>query len=389
LAFRAETLEDFAAFRLDGAAHAVIKSHRVEAFLAPVLANPGVKVLMTVRDPRDATTSLVQRFGMDPGVAAMQINRSLASILTLAAAKPHLVHFFEDRFYAKHETVAELADFIGVTITRQQSMEIAARFSPGAVKSFLAKIAEVPRPGGECATFDEDTQLHQTHLSDMKIGKWASVLDGQMAMRTDRLFRSYAELFAVRRSHSCDRDPELNLEFSADLFRPIDNLDICGRKLSAAEVADPLGLRVLDHVYLPAGTWAMQFSVEAPNPASISVSQSQEVVAYATGTNSIRFVHENSSWTAPLQFHVAIDDDIPVSDSPPPSALLSVRYQPERPEKSVDHSKRDVSFVAEASDALSLSVSAEHTGFSQRGQAKGMMPLSRPAESPGYSMHRH
>jgi hypothetical protein len=358
LALRGETYGDFTASCLTGAPHAVIKSHRVEAFMAPILSLPAVKVLVTVRDPRDATTSLVQRFGMDASVAAMQVNRSLASILTLANAKPHLVHHFEDRFFAKQETVVELANFIGANITPEQSREIADRFSSDAIKPFLAAIDKLPRPRRTSATFDTDTQLHQTHISDMKIGKWASVLDEQTAI-TDRLFGSYAEFFARRRSHAGECDVCFNPEFHTDMFRPIDDLDSYERKLDTAEVIGSRGLKVLDHIYLRTGTWTMEFSVETQMPASISVCQNQKIIARAIGTRNVRFAHENRRWAAPIQIHVDINN----GDIAPPDALLSARYQPPEPKR------RNEVFVAEASGELSFPPSPAPGSFTYDGHA--------------------
>src|SRR4051794_5579695 len=94
--FRGETLGDFINADIHGAEHAVVKGHRFEGGLHQIVQLAGMPTILSLRDPRDATASLVQRFGLEPGVSAMQINRSLANICALADSCSHVTFILKN-----------------------------------------------------------------------------------------------------------------------------------------------------------------------------------------------------------------------------------------------------------------------------------------------------
>ena len=190
--FIGETLGDFIHADIRSKTHAVVKGHRFEGGLHQIIQLAGSPSILSLRDPRDATASLVQRFGQDAGVSAAQVNRSLVSICALADACEHLAFFFEQRFPDHEQSIRDIADYLKLGLCEAQTEAIFHKFKAETIRELTASVSGYAGAdsGGECAGgwTDADTHFHHNHITDRRIGKWSSFFDPATAEALDDLF---------------------------------------------------------------------------------------------------------------------------------------------------------------------------------------------------------
>ncbi len=133
------------------------------------------RVVATVRDPRDAALSLIDRFGMAPDAAARAIAQDCRYV-AWAQDAGHPVLRYEDRFFESAEAARRLAVHLGVTVGAADLAHIAAAWRTDAVRAFAATVGELPAERvvrqGSVFLFDRVTQIHRTHIGDARSGKW-------------------------------------------------------------------------------------------------------------------------------------------------------------------------------------------------------------------------
>jgi hypothetical protein len=161
------------------------------------LARP--TILLTVRDPRDAILSLVERFNTRVEVAANAVSRCCARALQCAEAG-HPVLRYEDRFVDDPRLVRSIADYIGATVSEPVIAAVFARYTPDAVRCFAARIETLPadRQQGDDPTidiFDRITQIHRGHIGDQRIGKWRERLNSEQQQKLAALFLPFLHRF--------------------------------------------------------------------------------------------------------------------------------------------------------------------------------------------------
>ena len=154
--------------------HVVLKSHQGSDGLDALLAREAAVILLSVRDPRDAVLSMVQRFHEPVAHAAHALARDCARVIRLAEAG-HPVLRYEDRFFADPATVARLAVQLGVTPGAAAREAIFARYTTDSVRAFTRAVPDLPpeRLARDArVVFDRVTQIHHTHIGDARTGKW-------------------------------------------------------------------------------------------------------------------------------------------------------------------------------------------------------------------------
>ncbi len=156
----------------------VIKTHCPDRAMRIFARATAAPVVMTVRDPRDAITSMMQRFGVSCAEMRDGLIASAHLLLGLAAYRPALVLRYEDGFSRSEDTVKGIAAFLGLRASAEQIARIAAALTPERV---VADIAALVASGGFGATpnalaADPVTQWHPGHVGDGRVGKWREVL---------------------------------------------------------------------------------------------------------------------------------------------------------------------------------------------------------------------
>ncbi|MEJ7933270.1 hypothetical protein WG907_03250 [Sphingobium sp. AN558] len=176
-----DSLDDANGSDLWQSSRAVIKTHAPGAFLRRFAATEAVPVILSVRDPRDAVSSLMQRFFLSFDQASdfvLRASHGLPLLIEGVVPDDILVLRYEDGFTRRRSTLADIAEHIGVMLPKAAIAPIAAALAPGAVKAEIAALHDQgvfdDRP--PLTQFDPNTHWHPRHLGDGKSGKWQSAM---------------------------------------------------------------------------------------------------------------------------------------------------------------------------------------------------------------------
>lgn len=270
-AFRVEEFEQIADDRAHNAKNIIMRAHNVSSYLLRYLEAAEVKSIISTRDPRDAVTSCIQRFGDYGGKlipTCNDITRNLASALSARAALPNLSFYYEDNFTQRISSIVDCAMFLGMEISYEDASEIHSRYTPERIQNLLT---ELENSKDERIYIDEitnnhmdrETSFHKRHISDMRVGKWRDFLNPMDREQVEPLFNHYADFLEAARSGAATTlQPGFSVQFSGKLFSPVDSMFHFTRQLPAGEVTSVLGVKVLSDIYLPHGKWQFHFSTD-------------------------------------------------------------------------------------------------------------------------------
>jgi glycosyltransferase involved in cell wall biosynthesis len=171
------------------------------------IARSGNPAVITVRDPRDAVVSFIQRF---PNSLATTFDQALQAI---ALSAERLVAFsrlrelpvfrYEDGFVGSVETFDRIAALLGVNPTQAQRETILAGLEPDSVRLTISRLEAAGVIRGE-AVWDKETHWHAKHVGDGKIGKFREFLSpAQQEAVVDRT-REYCERFGYGTAGGAD-----------------------------------------------------------------------------------------------------------------------------------------------------------------------------------------
>ncbi|HET9018436.1 MAG TPA: hypothetical protein VFN46_02560, partial [Acetobacteraceae bacterium] len=119
------------------------------------------RMVATVRDPRDAVVSLMERFASPLAVAVRGVAQD-CQYAAWCAAGGQLVLRYEDRFFDDPASVARVAAHLGLALADADAVRIFANWRTERVRAFAASVAALPaervvRAGGTYL-FDRVTQ---------------------------------------------------------------------------------------------------------------------------------------------------------------------------------------------------------------------------------------
>jgi hypothetical protein len=166
--------------------HIVIKSHRGSAALEVWLRVGQSKAILSVRDPRDASISMSQRFNAPLMTAARWVANDCNRIKSLSRHFPLLR--FEDRFFNDRETVRRLAGLLQLDPDSGMIDSIFARYSTEAVRCLANRLSD------NGLAMDPVTQIHKRHIGDVRSGKWKDLPELVQAKLND-LFHPFLEQY--------------------------------------------------------------------------------------------------------------------------------------------------------------------------------------------------
>jgi hypothetical protein len=177
--------------------HVIIKSHQGSATLDAWLGAVHARILLSVRDPRDACLSMSQRFCVPLEQTAQWLARDCNRVMRLAQ-QSHLLLRYEDQFFEDQVSAQRVANELGLVLARAQIEAIAARYRTEAVRTFALRLADLPPERllgmGTAQIMDRVTQIHGPHIGDTRIGKWRE-LPGPVQLGLTRLFNAFLSQF--------------------------------------------------------------------------------------------------------------------------------------------------------------------------------------------------
>jgi hypothetical protein len=176
--------------------HVVAKTHgwpTLPAFAAEWQA----RAIISVRDPRDAVLSVMQRFG-EPFERSLQgIAQDCRAVLACAGAGFPALRY-EDRFFEQPATVGAIAAYLRLPVEPSTAAEIFMTYSTDAVRRFAAGMGGLPpeRLDGQGSfRFDRLTQITNTHIGDGRVGKWRDQLDPRQQALVTTVLRPFLARF--------------------------------------------------------------------------------------------------------------------------------------------------------------------------------------------------
>lgn len=156
------------------------------------------RIVTTVRDPRDAALSLMERFGSTLDVAVRAVAQD-CHYAAWSAAAGHLVLRYEDGFFDAPDAVGRVADHLGLRVAAAEAARIAAAYRTDAVRAFAATVADLPAERvvsqGSVFLFDRLTQIHRTHIGDGRVGKWREKFALPLQAELARVFAPFLSRF--------------------------------------------------------------------------------------------------------------------------------------------------------------------------------------------------
>jgi hypothetical protein len=112
----------------------VVKSHVPSEPLLLVTRLTRGPIFLTIREPRDSVVSLMQRFRFTFEAALKDVAEEAARIVEFSQAPDVILFRYEDCFYEDQQTIADVADLIGVRVPKRARQHIYSALTPDAVK---------------------------------------------------------------------------------------------------------------------------------------------------------------------------------------------------------------------------------------------------------------
>jgi hypothetical protein len=193
------TMQDTAG--LDAGRYAV-KSHDVPTDVAARLAELASGIVVTLRDPRDAVTSLMRYQNFPFDLALDWVSRSARFAAAVARYPGALPLRYEDGFCDLPGTVTRLAAHLGIDVDDAACTAIFTDLRRSALEAAIARfptrgdVKIDPRSGD---IEDPVTQWHRHHAGrDGAIGRWRRALTRRQAEQVHAALADLPELFHPR-----------------------------------------------------------------------------------------------------------------------------------------------------------------------------------------------
>ncbi len=156
----------------------VIKAHEPSKGLVYLTRVTRGYMFLTLREPRDAIASLMQRFEHDFDGALKEVTRHSARIVELDRDEAMTTYRYEDGFFDRFETIGEIATALGIKVAKAVQMRIYQGLTRDGVRQKIGKLQKTGKFGKkpDANSFDLETQWHPGHVGDGRVGKFKSVL---------------------------------------------------------------------------------------------------------------------------------------------------------------------------------------------------------------------
>ncbi len=165
--------------------------------IADMIRAEHAHVIISVRDPRDATLSLMQRFGMGFEASYRAIGRDCFCILQCRGIRLATLRY-EGGFFKIPAAVKQIAQYLDLPATDDALARIFTAYETEAVRLFSAAVTSLPPAqlsGAGNFWFDRLTQITNAHIGDGCSGKWNAAFDSDQKALLTRFFQPFLTVF--------------------------------------------------------------------------------------------------------------------------------------------------------------------------------------------------
>jgi sulfotransferase family protein len=176
----------------------LIKAHNPTAHFRALLGSTSARLLISIRDPRDAVASLMQSFRLTFHDAAGAVYSSAKTLAEMARCRHDLLLRYEDGFTDDIAAVQRIGEALGCTDEAPILRRIHHELSRAGVSEKIRELGRrgAFRPEPAFTTWDPQTQWHPAHLGDGRVGKFAECLTIAEIRRLERHFGSFMTQFS-------------------------------------------------------------------------------------------------------------------------------------------------------------------------------------------------
>jgi hypothetical protein len=177
----------------------VVKTHDLPQAAAGFLLERADVILISLRDPRDAVTSMMQHMG-ESFLQALQRVETSAHFAARFAGDARAVLFpYESGFTESEAAFGQLAAALGETLTQAQRRDLFAATRRSKIEKKISQLTELPTVWRNPATgdvVDTDTQWHHHHAGRSgESGRWRRMLPPQGAALIEKRMAGFMQAF--------------------------------------------------------------------------------------------------------------------------------------------------------------------------------------------------
>ncbi len=168
----------------------LVKTHDLGLPEANFLAVRATWIVLSIRDPRDAVTSLMQHMGHDFPQALERVEKSATFCAHFASDKRAELFTYEAGFTDDIATLDRLAAVFGGALEAQMRERLFMQSRRDAIEAKIARLEELPtvfRDSRSGDVLDTDTQWHLHHAGRTgEVGRWRRRLAPQEAREIEQ-----------------------------------------------------------------------------------------------------------------------------------------------------------------------------------------------------------
>jgi hypothetical protein len=172
--------------RLDAPGLHIVKTHEVgDAATEAALVQRAGRILITVRDPRDAVASMMDYQNHSFADALAHVEAALRLCVRLAPDPRALIYYYESGFPAQPATASAIAAHIGLSLPPAEMARIFEGLQREKVEAYIATLPRLPgvlqeRQSGDL--LDPRTHWHTHHSGRSgEAGRWRRTLNPEQA----------------------------------------------------------------------------------------------------------------------------------------------------------------------------------------------------------------
>jgi hypothetical protein len=158
----------------------VVKSHHLTPRLAQFVDTRSSRILLSVRDPRDSVTSLMQHMGHSFPHALCLVERSALFCGRYASHERRTLFIYEQAFTELPETFDRLANAFGGSLALTVRERLFTNTRRNIIENRIARLEDSPTKWRNPANgdlVDTDTQWHTHHAGrNGEMGRWQCFL---------------------------------------------------------------------------------------------------------------------------------------------------------------------------------------------------------------------